>query len=73
MLEILKENAKLHITSLPTLFFFNSNQMPTEAGGGMNAPPPKDVHAPVLRRCGYVALCDKRNFAVVIKLSILRW
>lgn len=47
--------------------------MPTEAGRGMNAPPLKDAHAPVLRKCGYVALHDKRNFAVVIKLSILRW
>lgn len=36
-------------------------------------PRPKDVHILITRICKYVFLHDKRNFANVIKLRILRW
>jgi hypothetical protein len=34
---------------------------------------PKDVHIPLARTCEYVILLDKRNFADMIKVKILRW
>lgn len=38
-----------------------------------NNAPPRDVHLQIPRTCGYVTLHDKRDFADVIKLQILRW
>lgn len=36
-------------------------------------PPPKESHILIPWTCGYVTLCDKRDFACVIKLRILSW